>query len=347
MLKTICMVVDSLNPELGMTKEKFNFFNLYKIATFRDPDADAPFDTVRKYLLEGRDEATSIVQNLTSAVINNAPNTTKSYMGVLNGKISFMNDIGIAYLTSQSDINFDDFTSKPTVLYLVIPDDREERHNLAILGISQLYKRLVDKAQSYPSKKFPHHVYFLLDEFGNLPPIPKFDSMITVSRGRNILFEMVVQSYTQMETKYGQDTAKTILGNCNAQIFLGTDDQPTLESFSKQCGEVQLIHEEATISKNNKNYEEKTTQTSVQRSNRALITPYELGQIPFGTVIVKLFRYNPMKLQATRNDQVPLFYVKNAQPAIGIMKSLDTQKVYYDIKMRNKKILKSTNPFDF
>ncbi len=343
----LAMLEDSLNPELGMTKEKFNFFNLYKIATYRDPDADAPFDTVRKYLLEGRDEATSIVQNLTSAVINNAPNTTKSYMGVLNGKISFMNDIGISYLTSQSDINFDDFTSKPTVLYLVIPDDREERHNLAILAISQLYKRLVDKAQSYPGKKFPHHVYFLLDEFGNLPPIPKFDSMITVSRGRNILFEMVVQSYTQMETKYGQDTAKTILGNCNAQIFLGTDDQPTLESFSKQCGEVQLIHEEATVSKNNKNYEERTTQTSVQRSNRALITPYELGQIPFGTVIVKLFRYNPMKLKATRNDQVPLFYVKNAQPSIGIMKSLDTQKVYYDIKMRNKKILKSSSPFDF
>ncbi len=342
----LAMLEDSLNPELGMTREKFNFYNLYKIATFRDPDADAPFETVRKYLLQGRDESTSNVPNLTSAVINNSPNTTKSYIGVLNGKISFMNDIGISYLTSESDINFEEFTDKPTVFYLIIPDDREERHNLAILCLSQLYKRLVDKANTYHTKKLPSHVYFILEEFGNLPPIPKFDSMITVSRGRNILYEMAVQSYTQLETKYGQDAAKTIIGNCNAQIYLGTDDQPTRDSFSKMCGEVQLLHEETSVSKSDKDKDSKNTSTSTQRTTRALITSYELGQIPRNTVIVKLFRYNPMKIQQTPVYETPFFYKKDAETPIGIMKSLDTQKVYYDIKMRNKKILKSSNPFD-
>ncbi|MDE6583738.1 MAG: type IV secretory system conjugative DNA transfer family protein, partial [Clostridia bacterium] len=342
----LAMLEDSLNPELGMTKEKFNFYNLYKIATFRDPDAEAPFDTIRRYLLQGRNEATSNVPNLTSAVINNSPNTTKSYLGVLNGKISFMNDIGISYLTSQSDINFDDFTSKPTAFYLIIPDDREERHNLAILCLSQLYKRLVDKANTYPGQKLPTHVYFILEEFGNLPPIPKFDSMITVSRGRNILYEMACQSYTQLESKYGQEAAKTIIGNCNAQIFIGTDDQPTRDSFSKMCGEVQLMHEETSVSKNEKNYNDRNTTTNTQRTTRALISPYELGQLEFGTVIVKLFRYNPMRLKLTRYDQVPFFYKKDAQKAVGIMKSLDTAKVYYDIKMRNSKVLKPRNPFE-
>jgi len=347
----LAMLEDSLNPELGMTKEKFNFFNLYKIATFRDPDAEAPFETVRKYLLQGRDEATSTVPNLTSAVINNSPNTTKSYIGVLNGKISFMNDIGISYLTSQSDINFDDFMDKPTVFYLIIPDDREERHNLAILCLSQLYKRLVDKANTYHNKKLPKHCYFILEEFGNMPPIPKFDSMITVSRGRNILYEMAVQSYTQLETKYGQEAAKTIIGNCNAQIFIATDDTPTQEKFSKMCGEVQLTYtdENTSTSKSEKNKDDKSTSTSTntQRSTRALITPYQLGQLPFGTVVVKLLRYNPMKITLTRNDQVPFFYVKEAQEPIGIANSLDTAKVYYDIKMRNQKILKQSSRFDF
>ncbi len=347
---SLAMLEDSLNPELGMTKEKFNFYNLYKIATFRDPDADAPFDTVRKYLLQGRNEATSNVPNLTSAVINNAPNTTKSYIGVLNGKISFMNDIGIAYLTSQSDINFDDFTTVPTAFYLIIPDDREERHNLAILCLSQLYKRLVDKANSYDKGKLPRHVYFILEEFGNLPPIPKFDSMITVARGRNILFEMAVQSYAQIETKYGADGLKTVKTNCNAQIFVGADDQQTRDDFSKMCGEVQLVHEETSTgtSKSQKNSDDKSTSTntSVQRSSRPLITSYELGQLPLNTVIVKLFRFNPMKIKQTPVYETPFFYEKRAEQAVGIMKSLDTQKVYYDIKMRNKKILKSSNPFD-
>lgn len=343
----LAMLEDSLIPELGMTKEKFNFFNLYRIAMFRDPDADAPFDTVRKYLLQGRDEATSTVPQLTSTIINNSPNTTKSYMGVLSGKVSFMQDLGISYLTSQSDINFDDFTSQPTVLYIVIPDDKEERHNLAILCISQLYKRLVDKANSYQNKKLPKHVYFLLDEFGNLPPIPKFDSMITVSRGRNILYEMAIQSYTQLETKYGKEAAETIKGNCNAQIFIGTDDQNTRDDFSKRCGEIQLLHEEENKTKSEKDSAGNSKSTSVQRTNRPLITSYELGQLPYGTVVVKLYRYQPIKMKLTPDYETPFFHKNDVKPQVGIMKSLDQEKVYYNIKDRNKKILKSSNPFDF
>lgn len=351
----LAMLEDSMDPELGMTKERFNFFNLYKIATYRDPDAEAPFETLRDYLLKGRDAATSTVPNMTSTVINNAPTTTKSYMGVLAGKISFMNDLGIAYLTSQSDLDFDDFTSKPTVFYLIIPDDREERHNLALLCISQLYKRLVDKANTFKDSKLPTHVYFILEEFGNMPPIPKFDSMITVARGRNILFEMACQSYSQLETKYGADGRKTIMQNCNTQIYLGTDDQETRDSFSKMCGDVQLIYEEQNSSES-KNVggkvddggKQKSTSNQIQRTTRPLITPYELGQIERNTVVVKMFRFNPIKVKQCPSYQTPFFYKKDVEPQIGMMRSLDQQKVYYDIKMRNQKKLKrASSPFDF
>ena len=351
----LAMLEDSMDPELGMTKEKFNFYNLYKIATYRDPDAEAPFETLRDYLLKGRDAATSTVPNMTSTVINNAPGTTKSYLGVLAGKISFMNDLGIAYLTSESDLDFDDFTSKPTVFYLIIPDDREERHNLALLCISQLYKRLVDKANSYPESKLPTHVYFILEEFGNMPPIPKFDSMITVARGRNILFEMACQSYAQLETKYGADGRKTIMQNCNTQIYLGTDDQETRDSFSKMCGDVQLIYEEQNTSeskntggKADDGSKQKSTSNQIQRTTRPLITPYELGQIERNTVVVKMFRFNPIKIEQCPSYQTPFFYKKDVEPQVGMMRSLDQQKVYYDIKMRNqKKIKKASSPFDF
>ncbi len=341
----LAMLEDSLNPELGMTKEKFNFFNLYRIATYRDPDADAPFETIRRYLLQGRDAATSVVPNLTSAVINNAPNTTKSYIGVLNGKISFMNDKGIAYLTSQSDIDFGTFTDKPTVFYLIIPDDREERHNLAILCISQLYKRLVDKANSIGGK-LKKHTYFILEEFGNMPKIPKFAEMITVSRGRNILYEMAVQSYTQLETKYGDKDSKTIIANCNAQIYLGTDDQATLDAFSKKCGEVQLVYQETNTSTskndNGKDGKSTTDSKSVQRTTRPLISAYQLGQIERNEAIVKLFRFDPMKIKQTPNYQTPFFYKKDADINTISTNSFDEVGVYYDIKLRNQKVLKSS-----
>lgn len=347
---TLAMLEDSANPELGMTRDKFNFYNLYKIAMYKDPDPDNPFETLKKYLLQGRDERKSEVPQLTANVVNTSPNTAKSYFSVLSGKVSFMQDVGISYLTSESDLDFSTFTDKPTVLYIVIPDDKEERYGLANICISQLYKRLVDKTNTLVSKKLPRHCYFILDEFGNLPPIPKFDSMITVSRSRNILYELAIQSYTQLETKYGKDAAETIKGNCNAQIFIGTDDQNTREDFSKRCGEVQLIYEETSESKSKGEKQDQSStskSTQIQRATRPLITAYELGQLPFGTVIAKLYRSQPVKVELTPDFKTPFFHRNDANPEVGIMKSLDREKVYYSIKERNKKLLKSSNPFDF
>lgn len=347
---TLAMLEDSENPELGMTRDKFNFYNLYKIAMYKDPDPDNPFETLKKYLLQGRDERKSEVPQLTANVVNTSPNTAKSYFSVLSGKVSFMQDVGISYLTSESDLDFSTFTDKPTVLYIVIPDDKEERYGLANICISQLYKRLVDKTNTLVSKKLPRHCYFILDEFGNLPPIPKFDSMITVSRSRNILYELAIQSYTQLETKYGKDAAETIKANCNAQIFIGTDDQNTREDFSKRCGEVQLIYEETSESKSKGEKQDQSStskSTQIQRATRPLITAYELGQLPFGTVIAKLYRSQPVKVELTPDFKTPFFHRNDANPEVGIMKSLDREKVYYDIKARNKKLLKPSNPFDF
>ncbi len=348
----LAMLEDSDDPRLGMTLEKFNFYNLYRIIMFADNDSDNPYATLKKYLLEGRDENKSEVSRLTANIIGAATNTAKSYVSILSNKISFMQDIGISYLTSQNDIDFATFTDKPSVLYIVIPDDKEERYTLANLCISQLYKRLVDKANSLASRKLPRHVYFILDEFGNLPAIPKFDSMITVARSRNILFELAIQSYTQLESKYGRENSETIKGNCNAQIFIGTDDQLTRDDFSKRCGEVQLIYEEENKTKNTEsgNTATKSTSvsTSVQRTTRPLITPYELGQLQYGNVIVKLYRWQPIKVKLTPDYETPFFRRDDVKEQPGLMKSLDKDRIFYSIRDRNEKIRrKSSNPYDF
>ena len=59
----------------------------------------------------------------------------------------------------------------------------------------------------------PRNVYFILDEFGNMPKIDKFDKMITVGRSRKIWFNMVVQSYAQLDNVYGQTISNIIKSN--------------------------------------------------------------------------------------------------------------------------------------
>jgi len=342
----LAMLEDSLDERLGenkLKKEQFNFYNLYKIATKRDPDPDNPFGSLRKYC--GSRLKTSDVPSITSTVVNTAPNTAKSYMSVLSGKIAaLMQDMGICFATSGSDIDFKKFTDKPTIFFLKIPDHKKERAPLGVVCISQLYRALVDVANKCEGLKLPRHVYFLLDEFGSsFPVIPDFATMITVARSRNIFFEIVVQSYTQLDTKYGKDTAETLKGNFNAQIYLGTDDQATKEAFSKSCGEVQLLHEEKQLSESKgkgADSSSKSTSTSVQRTTRSLITPYELGQLPFGWAIVKLFRSSPLKTEATQFHKTSVFDKTKAAAPVGLSKSLNEETVFYDIDKRNSIVYK-------
>ena len=349
----LAMLEDSLDERLGenkLRKDQFNFYNLYKIATKRDADPDNPFGTVRKFC--GARAKTSDVPSITSTVVNTAPNTAKSYMSVLSGKIAaLMQDMGICYATSGSDIDFKKFVEKPTIFFLKIPDHKKERAPLGVVCISQLYRALVDVANGIPGLKLPRHVYFLLDEFGSsFPVIPDFATMITVARSRNIFFEIVVQSYTQLDTKYGKDIAETLKGNFNAQIYLGTDDQATKEAFSKSCGEVQLIHEEKQNTENKgkgPDGSSKSTSTSIQRTTRPLITPYELGQLPFGWAIVKLFRSSPLKTEATQFHKTDVFDKTKTPPMVGLSKSLNEQEVFYDIEKRNSLVYKNTNKWSF
>lgn len=341
----LAMLEDSLNPDLGMTRDRFNFYNLAKIANYRDPDPDNMFGTLRNFCDVGRSKL-SKVQSLTSTVINNAPNTTRSYLGVLQSRISIFQDAGICYATSGNDMFFDDFTDKPTVLFIKVPDEKESRHCIATMCISQIYKKLIEIASHRESLSLPRPVYFLLDEFANLPKIPKMDSIITVARSRKIFFELVVQSYSQLDNKYGKEVAETIKGNCNIQIYLGTEDQKTKEEYSKMCGEVSIEMEDTSVSKSEKAGSDSNRTTSKKVINRPLIYPYELGQLPNGTAIVKIFQVNPIKTELTPWYKTPQFDKRKATEKYVQSRFLDEETVYYDIAVRNKKMRGSSNPFD-
>ncbi|MBQ7884597.1 MAG: type IV secretory system conjugative DNA transfer family protein [Clostridia bacterium] len=340
----LAMLEDSLDPELGMTREKFNFYNVAKICTTRDSNPDNMMGTLKDYI-EGRDTF-SKVKALATTVVNNAPNTTRSFLGVMQPKIAIFQDMGVCYATSQSDISFDDFVNEPTVLFIKVPDEKESRHCIATMCISQIYKKLIEIASKSEGIKLKRPVYFLLDEFANLPKIQKFDSMITVSRSRRIFFQIVIQSYSQLDNKYSKETADTIKGNCNIQIFIGTEDQKTREEFSKMCGDVTLQVENTSVNRSDKRDADASRTTSTQTVTRPLIEPYELGQLPYDVNIVKIYGQPAIKTKMTQWFRVPVFSKEKMQDEYVPAKYFDENSIRYDITARNKKVI-SSNPFDF
>lgn len=146
----------------------------------------------------------------------------------------------IQNIICQNDLDFNDISLKPTVIFIIVPDERTEHHFFVSLFIGQVYKALVAQANGNDGKlKCP--VYFLLDEFVNLPAITNMEAIITVARSRNIFFQLVIQDFTQLETKYNKAIANVIFANCSLHIFLQTMNLETAKKYSEMIGQKNFI----------------------------------------------------------------------------------------------------------
>lgn len=344
------MLEDSRDPRLGMTIDKFNFFNLYKICMRRDPagDRESALKTLTTYA-DGRDKVRGNVYQLMSGVCLASGVTQRSFLSTLSSSIGkTLGDEGILFLTSGTDIDFTKIPEEPTAFFIRIPDHKTERHPLGVLCISQLYKVLVDVANK-TGGTLKRPVYFILDEFGNMPAVPNFGTMVTVSRSRKIFFEIILQSYKQLDIKYGQDEAQNIRGNFQMEVFLGSEDPSTIQAFSEACGETTVFHEE--ISRSRQTNRDIATggeniTTSTQRTRKPLLDKQELRQLERWTIIAKIFRKSIMKDVMTPFFQTKCMEKLKKPDPMALSKQLNIDEIFYDIDRRNAIVMKPRNQYD-
>ncbi len=334
MATLLAMLEDSENPELGMTKEKYNFYNLNKAIS----NSENNFEALKNYFA-GRSPIARCV-SLSKQVTTAAENTLSSYMSIAFDKMSMFNDEGICSLTSATDIDPNIFADEKTALFMKIPDEKDTRHALASMFVLCIYKALIKKASAREDLSLPRNVYFILDEFGNMPKIDKFDKMITVGRSRKIWFNMVVQSYAQLNNVYGDTVADIIKSNCGMKMFIGSNDINTCKEFSELCGNMTV----QTGSVSGSVMSGKDINYSQQIQQRPLIYPSELQRLnnreSTGNSIIVTFGNFPLKTKFTPSYRCPLY-------KFGTMDLSETRKniflgeeVYYDLGQRNDTILK-------
>ncbi|RQN19652.1 type IV secretory system conjugative DNA transfer family protein, partial [Clostridium perfringens] len=83
-----------------------------------------------------------------------------------------------------------DYDNKPIALFMVTPDYDGSNHVLASIFIRQLYYVLSKEASLFDTARCEREVIFILDEFGNMPPIEGMGTLTTVCLGRRIRFNM-------------------------------------------------------------------------------------------------------------------------------------------------------------
>ncbi len=329
----LAMLEDSDNPDFGMTKEKFNFYSIMKVATNTDDECKELID-----YFKNRSPLSKAV-SLSKQVMDASDKTRSSYLSSTFDKISMFSDLSLCALTSQNEIEFSSMGEKPIALFLQIPDEKETRHTLASMVILQAYKELVYKANSYKNLTLPRPVYFLLDEFGNLPKIHKLEQMITVGRSRNIWLNLVVQSYAQLAKVYDEKSADIIKSNCNIQIWIGSTDLKSAEEFSKRCGNYSIIQRSVGFASSKG--EDISSNSSIKE--RPLIYPSELQMLnkpgDMGHAIVTVFGYQPIKSTFTPCFQVSQYHMEKINQKLEKGRWFDEKKAFYDMKKRNEIVM--------
>lgn len=186
-------------------------------------------------------------------------------------------------MTAESSVNLEDigFGEKPIAVFLSIPDYDRSNHFIASVFIRQLYFVLAKKATESISGKCTREVIFLLDEFGNIPAIESMANIITVCLGRNIRFNLIIQSYSQLDQLYGDDS-QTIIGNCGNKIYIKTDDLGTAKDFSELLGNRTAIN----TNRSGKVLSMEKTVTEMYEE-RPLLTLNELMRLRQGECVVK------------------------------------------------------------
>ena len=325
----LAMLEDSADPRLGMTKEKFNFFNMTKILQNSSKD----YLELRNYFA-GR-SVLSKALSLSKQVCDAAEQTRASYMSIVYEKLTMFNDAGICALTSSSDFRSEQLAEKPTALFLKIPDEKDTRHNLAAIFILNIYKTLIKIASATAELALPRNVYFIMDEFGNMPKIEKFDKFITVGRSRKIWFTMIIQSYAQLNNVYGDTVADIVKGNCGIKMFIGSNDMNTCKEYSELCGNITVVTSttSGSLSSNDINL---SSQTQV----RPLIYPSDLQRLNkpgnIGNSIIVTFGNYPLKTYFSPSFKVPFYQMGKMDTSDLSERYFDENTILYSISARNE-----------
>ena len=186
-------------------------------------------------------------------------------------------------MTCSSDFSLKQAGRKKTVTYIILPDEKTTYYPLASLFVYQNYVSLVEDADSRGGE-LSVRVNYILDEFGNFTTIPAFGNMLTVAGGRKIRFNLFLQSFSQLENKYGREVAENIRDNCQTWIYLKTASNETASIIAKKlgCYTTSSYSRSSSYSK----YQTGSSSESINLISRSLLTEDEILRIERPYVLV-------------------------------------------------------------
>lgn len=240
--------------------------------------------------------------------------------GVLSTALSFLSlyrDPVVAEVTSVSDWTVEGLVmgERPMSLYLACPpSDVSRTKPLMRLILNQIARRLTEQEPD-PSRR---KLLLMLDEFPALGRLDFFETALAFMAGYGVRAFLVAQSLNQIEKAYGPNNA--ILDNCHVRVAFASNDERTAKRISEALGTKTELRSQKNYTGHRLSPWLPHMMVSRQETQRALLTPGEIMQLPATDGIVMVSGAPPIRARKLRYFEDGNFTAR-VLPAASIVRS--------------------------
>lgn len=217
-----------------------------------------------------------------------AGKTAKSILISCGARLAAFDIAELRELTRYDELGLDMLGDEKAALFFIISDTDDSFNFLVSMAYTQLFNLLCERADDVYGGRLPIHVRCLIDEAANIGQIPRLEKLMATIRSREISACLVLQAQSQLKSIY-KDNMDTIIGNCDAAVFLGGKEKTTLEELSKMLGQETIDLFNTSVTKGN----QESHGQNFQKLGKSLMTMDELAVMDGGKCILQLRGVRP------------------------------------------------------
>lgn len=256
-----------------------------------------------------------------AAFLQKADKERSGVISTMNSSLELWANPLIDAATASSDFNIQEFKRKPTTVYVGLTPDNINR-------LQKLMQVFYQQASEFLSRKMPnikeepYGVLFIMDEFPTLGKMDQFKSGIAYFRGYRVRLFLIIQDTQQLKGIYEDSGMNSFLSNSTFRITFAANNFDTAQLISQLIGNKTVEQ----VSRSRPKFFDlnmATRTVNISDTQRALLLPQEVIQLPRDEQIVLIESFPPIKSKKIKYFADKFFTARLLPPIF-----VPTQKPY-------------------
>ncbi len=252
-----------------------------------------------------------------------AGKTAKSILISCGARLAPFDIKEVREITMYDELELDLVGDRKTALFFIISDTDATFNFLVSMAYTQLFNLLCERADDKYGGRLPVHVRCLIDEAANIGQIPNLEKLMATIRSREISACLVLQAQSQLKALY-KDNMDTIIGNCDASLFLGGKEETTLKSWNSLLGKETIDMYNTSVTKGS----QESHGQNFQKLGKDLMSMDELAVMDGGKCLLQIRGVRPFlsrKYDITKHPNYKYLSDYAPKNAFDIEKFLSTR----------------------